>query len=451
MNYAYELERLEKGDRSPELIKKIITKHKSKAEKMKDFYERYTIEKLPILTRTVEDPMAINSKINNDFFSEIIDIRTGYFAGNEVSYIVNTEAEKEWNEFKMRNRLADLDSETTKQAGIKGYSVRLLYIDPEDNKERIAMIPAWEAVLIGDKGIDEPKYGVRYYTVEEDNEQVSVRVELHEAGKMYEFRGDSVETIDSYDEHDNVFGLCPMWGYMNNDELQGEAEKVIREIDAYDRVISDVNSEIEAFRSAYLAFFGVTAPDKDDEESTSNPGTFYFDEGQDGKFITKVLQTEAIEAHLDRLHENIYLFTKTPNFRDKKFGNVPSGIALKQMMQPLENKTVAFERKFASGNLRMFEILATSFEKRRITLKPYEIQQKFTRNFPKDWLYEAQVQTELKGNVPEETRLALFPGIQDVAQALKDLEREQLDVMKQMEKEQEKIDSKLEKENPGDE
>lgn len=446
IDYTYELEQLDKGNRSSKLILSIINKNKARAEQIKKFYERYraSVNGVPILTRNVEDPMAINNRINNDFFSEIIDIRTGYFAGNEISYIVNPEAETEWKEFRERNRLADIDSETTKHAGIAGFSTRLLYIDKETAKERIAILPAWQTILLGENGIDEARYGIRFYEMQIEESKVIARVELYEAGKWTEYQGDSLETIKQIEEHDHVFDLCPMWGYMNNDELQGEAEKVIEEIDAYDRVISDINSEVEAFRSAYLAFFGVAAPNpEEEEESTANPGTFYFEEGQDGKFITKTMQTDAIEAHLDRLHENIYLFTKTPNFRDKKYGSVPSGIALKHMMQPLENKTISFERKFTSANIRMFEILETAWSKKRVTLKPYEVIQKYTRNFPKDMLYEAQVQTELKGNVPELVRLSLFPGIQDPVEALAELEAEQQSIMDKMNAEQEKIDTKL--------
>lgn len=445
MDFVYELEQLEKGDRTPKLIQRIIEKHKNRSAEIKSMYERYMASKngVPIFKRPVSNPMNINNTLNNDFFSEIIDIRTGYFAGNEVAYIVNKEAETAWREFVQMNRLADLDSETTKHAGIGGYATRLLYIDKESKKDRIAMIPAWETVLLGDKGIDEPKYGLHYYIVQTGDNEYEQRAELFEAKKSTLYIGGNVETLKFEKEVTHVYDICPMWGYMNNDELQGEAEKVIPLIDGYDNVISDVNSEIEAFRSAYLAFFGVVAPNEDEEDSFSENGTIYFDEGQDGKFITKVLQTDAIEAHLDRLHDNIYLFTKTPNFKSKEVATAPSGIALKHMMQPLENKTVSFERKFVSSNIRMFEILASSFGKRNVTLKPYEVEQKFTRNAPKDMLYEAQVQTELKGNVPEIIRLSLFPGIQDAAQALADLEAEQVDPIKQFDEEQKKVDEKL--------
>lgn len=445
MDFVYELEQLEKGDRSAGLILKIIEKHKNRSQEIKTMYERYKASKdgVPIFTRPVSNPMNISNALNNDFFSEIIDIRTGYFAGNEINYIVNKEAETAWREFAQRNRLADIDSETTKHAGIGGYATRLLYIDSESKKDRIAMLPAWETVLLGDKGIDEPKFGLHYYTVQTGPNEYEKRAELYEANKSTTYSGETFETLKQTETKEHVYTICPMWAYMNNDELQGEAEKVIPLIDGYDNVMSDVNSEIEAFRSAYLAFFGVTAPEPDDEDSFKENGTFYFEDGQDGKFLTKVLQTEAIEAHLDRLQDNIYLFTKTPNFKSKEVATAPSGIALKHMMQPLENKTVSFERKFVSSNIRMFEILASSFEKRRVTLKPYEVEQKFTRNTPKDMLYEAQVQTELKGNVPEVVRLSIFPGIQDAAQTLKELEAEQVDPLKQFEEEQKKVDEKL--------
>lgn len=453
VNYSYEIEQLEKGNRDPKLIERIISKRKPRSEEIIKFYERYTNEDTPIKHRDVKDPMEINHQINVDYFSEIIDIKTGYFAGNEVSYKVNQEAEEEWKDFKNRNRLADIDSETTKNASIGGLCVRLLLVHDKDHyhagKEYMVMVPANEVILLGRNGADEADYGIRFYEIEVEEDKKESRVELWEAGKVTDYAGDSMGSLEFIEESKHVFDFCPMWGYVNNEEEQGDAEKVLDLIDEFNMALSDAAGEHEAFRSAILAFFGVAPPDPDrgeEELDTTKNLTLYLaangEVNQDAKFITKTIQDAALEHFFERVESLIYRMSKTPNFSDSNFAGTITGVALKHKIQPLENKCSSFERKFASANIRMFELLGSAWAKRKkITLNPYEVEQVFTRNLPKDLLYEAQVQTELKGNVSDETRLAQFPGI-DVDEEIKRLAAQE-DAFREIEREDVELEAKL--------
>ncbi|MCM3598699.1 phage portal protein [Metabacillus idriensis] len=436
-DFTYELEQLNEGDRTPQLIQRIIEKHKPRADEMKLLYERYRVkeEGLPILNRTLDDPMEVNNQVNNDFFSEIIDTKVGFFAGTPVTYKAEGSAGKTIQEFQNRNRLADVDAETTKYAAICGYASRLQYID-KMGLTRIVNVKPWQAVLIGENGIDETDYAIRYYTVKTEKEE-EYRVEFYEGGeengqaKLTEFRGSDLSKLAEFSSMDLVYNFCPMWGYENNEEMLGDAEKVLRLIDAYDRTISDVNSEIEAFRMAYMAFFGVEAPDDEEEEKFMKNGTFYFrgagstGEKQNAMFITKDLNDSAIENHLKRIHENIYRFSKTPDMGEDAFGGTVSGIAAKYRMLGLENKTATFERKFKSASIRMFEILGSALSKKGSAIDPYAVEMTFTRNFPQDLMNEADIQTKLKGNVSDETRLGALSIVTDVQEELAKMEAEE--------------------------
>ncbi|MGE7880138.1 phage portal protein [Peribacillus muralis] len=429
MDFSFELEQLEQGVRTPELIQKIISKHKERAEKMKLLYERYKTTSVPIFDRTLDDPMEVNNQVNNDFFSEIIDTKVGYFAGSPVSYLTENDDSGDGiiKEFGDRNRLADLDAEATKFAAICGYGARFIYIDT-DGKERAANVNPWEAILLGEKGMDEPDYGLRYYKSFNEQGKEQLRVELCESGLITEYRG-SISELKEFKKTNQPFSVCQMYGIMNNEELQGDGEKVLALIDAYDRAISDVNSEIEAFRLAYMAFYGVEAPSPEDEQSFAKTGTFYFrNDGQGGgqkaEFISKSLQDTAIENHLNRLHNNIYRFSQTPDMADEAFAGNSSGVAMKFKILALENKTAGFERKFKSSAIRMFEILQSSWAKRSIQIDPYTIEMKFTRTFPLDLLYEAQASAQLKGLVSEETRLSQLSFVANPAEEVMSMESE---------------------------
>lgn len=427
MDYQYELQAIRESGITTDLIKRLIEKHESRAIEMKRLYERYMQKNVPIQSRDLDDPMKVNNKIANDFMGEIVDTKVGFFAGVPVTYnyeddtpIVNDAMQA----FLNRNRIADLDAEVTKWATITGYGARLLYLDL-DGEPRAVNVPPWEVIFLGDLGIDEPEYALRYYTFE-TADKPKVRAEFYDGFAYATFEGEdakSLKPLDGVQEHG--FEKCPLFGYMNNEELLGDAVKVLDVIDAYDRTISDVNSEIEAFRSAYLALYGVLPPaEGEEEESFATAGTLYLGEGQDAKFVTKVIQDTAVENHLNRLHENIYRLSGTPDLTSEGFASQSSGIAIRLKMTALENKTATFERKFKSATLRMWEVLADYYRLKRIEIDPYKIGMKFTRNLPVDHLYEAQVQAALQGRVPNEYRFALLSGDHNPAQMVVDFEEE---------------------------
>ena len=75
---------------SAEILNKIITKHRYNARYNESLYQRYMTmeEALPIMKRQprFEEDNPINNKVNHDHFGNIIDFKTGYFAGAPASY-----------------------------------------------------------------------------------------------------------------------------------------------------------------------------------------------------------------------------------------------------------------------------------------------------------------------------------------------------------------------------
>lgn len=440
LDFQYELEQLKEGNREPEIIVSLIKKHEPRAAEMKAQYERYKTKEVPIYDRELSDPMRISNSINNDFVSEIVDTKVGYFAGTPVAYVTENHADV-IEEFSEKNRLADLDAEVTKFAGICGYGARLQYIETkyDQARARVKNVFPWESILLGDDGIDETDFAVRYYEVQIEDNKTEKRAELYEPLKMTEYRSGDDGEYKFHKEHPHTYERCPMWGYENNEEHISDVEKVIKLIDAYDKALSDVNGELEAFRSAYLAFFGVSQP-RDPETGEDIPlsenGMFFFDgrgdAKQDAKFIVKDIQDGAIEHHLERLHNNIYRFSKTPDLSDEAFGGNVTGVAAKYKLLGLENKTATFERKFRSSSIRMFEILATSLKYKGMNIDPYKIEMKFTRNFPQDLLDAAKIQTEFKGNVSERYRISLLPGVVNVEDEINELHDDEDAYMEKM-------------------
>jgi len=458
-DFTAEIEAIERGGITDELLNKIIDKHSQNAARSKELMARYEAlaDGVPIFQREPrfatsqeEKREIINHRINNDFFSEIIDFKVGYFAGNPVAYSYsNTEealddtadtgdtldeakaardaASKKITDFVVRSNMFDVNMETTKFASMCGYAGRLFYIDP-DGEERCMVTPPDESIILSKtKDITHPTYGVRYYSVTDMNQVESLKAEFYDANMIYYAEGARGALHITHVEP-NLFGMCPLQGIPNNREMLGDAEKVLALIDAYDRALSDINNEVDSFANAYMVFENVELNEEEMRKmQASGAFSFYTGGANGGKvyFLTKEINDAFLEHHLDRLEDNIRLFSKTPDMSDEAFGTA-SGVALKFKLTGLETKCGMFEAKVISADTYMFELLSKAWEKKQVKVDPLLCVSSFKRNFPLDLLSEAQaVQALIAAGLPQ--RVAYEVGlscVDDVESVMQEIEME---------------------------
>ncbi|WP_426353680.1 phage portal protein [Exiguobacterium sp. R-39] len=418
-DYTEEIVALKKNENRQEIISKLIEKHKPQRLRMLMNYERYKtdVSGVPIFQRKFEREVTIDNRINNDYFSEIVDMKTGYFAGKQAAYSYDKKqseyetANQIISDFLERNRIADVNMETTKYCAIGGYSARLLYLDLEA-RDRMMYLPGHQVILLNEDGnIIETEFAVRYY-----GEEGKYVIHFYDGLKRYRYQQDG-EKLNLVEEKIHGFKKCPVIGYPNNEELIGDPDKVLTLIDAFDRTTSDMNSEIEAFRLAYLLILGANV-DQTAIKEMKKTGALNLrslsGSNADARFLEKNLNDNAVENHLNRLHDAIYRFSGTPDLADEAFGGNQSGESLKFKLFGMETKCARFEQKFKAADARMFEVLATKWKIENIEVNPFKVFSEFKRNFPKNLLNEADVLMKLKGSVSEQTRLAQATFIDDV-------------------------------------
>lgn len=455
-DYTAEIEAIENGGITDALLRRIINKHRDNAERSRNLIDRYEAleDGVPIFGRKPRfngEGEPINHRINNDFFSEIVDFKTGYFAGNPIGYSYSDteesledtgeagDTEKEMQEardaaskavtdFVTRSNMFDVDMECTKFASICGYAGRLFYID-EDGNERVMVVPPNECIILSKvRDITQPTYGVRYYETKDLSDNTIVKAEFYDGENIYYAQGGSISklTIDIEHIEPDLFGMCPLQGVPNNREMQGDAEKVLALIDAYDRAISDANNESDAFANAYLVFENININEKAFKEMQAS-GAFSFTTGPNGGkvyFLTKEINDGFIEHHLDRIEENIYRFAKTPNLSDEAFGTA-SGISLKFKLTGLETKCGMFEAKMISAGTYMFTLLSKAWEKKQIKIDPLQCVMSFSRNFPADLQSEAAtVQALIAAGLPKSVAFGQLSFVDDVEYIMQEIEQE---------------------------
>ena len=439
------------------ILAKIIEKHLPNSIYNRGLFDRYTCvtEGVPIFGRhprfeEEDDKAVINNRINNDFFSEIVDFKTGYFAGVPIAYSYSDtkeakeetadagdtyseaeeardEASKVLSDFVTLNNMYDVDMETTKYASICGYSGRLLYLD--DGIERVIPIAPYECAILSETDITEPKYAVRYYIVADINGSEYYNVTFYDSDSIRYYTGTSYSGLSELADKRkvNVYGACPLQGIPNNKELIGDAEKVISLIDTYDTNISDAANDLESFSNAYMVIENMPL---DDNEITKmqHSGVLNVNTGvYNGKvyFLTKDMTDTYLSNQLNRVEKNIYRFSKTPNLNDEAFGTA-SGVALKFKLTGLEAKCGMFQAKVISAGTYMFKALANAWGKKKIKVDPLQVVMEFTRNFPLDLLSEAQAVGQLlsTGVVSKRTAMSQLSFIDDPDYEMELLEEE---------------------------
>lgn len=421
-DYTAEIEELDTNGITEELLQRIIHKHRFNSRYNKRLDDRYKVVKegLPIFNRRprFEEDSPINNQINHDFFGEIIDFKTGYFAGKPISYCYGNseeadetvggdaardEAAKTLSDFVTRNNMYDKDLEMTKQSALSGYCGRLLYHDIDGN-ERVMIVPSYETIILSKTTIMEPEYAVRYWLTTDLHDNKIWKVEFYDSNYIRYYQG-SLSALEFVKQDINLFEYCPLQGIPNNDECLGDAEKVLEAIDDYDRNVSDNSNDLESFSNAYMVFENIAADDEEIRKAQKS-GAIKFRTGPTGGkvyFLTKEINDTFNENHLNRLEKNIYKYSKTPNLDDQHFSQNSSGIALKFKLTGLETKCGMYQAKVDCAGTYMFKLLANVWSKKRIAFDPLQCYMEYKRNFPLDIVGEAQAaQTLINTGMPKE-------------------------------------------------
>ena len=444
--FSAELEEIRKNGITTPLLYKIIQKHLPNAIYNKQLYDRYRaiLTGVPIFGRQprYEEENPINNRINNDFFSEIVDFKVGYFAGEPIAYSYSKtdeakeatggeeglqKASKALTDFTTRNNMFGVDMETTKFASIYGYAGRLFFIDTE-GFERVMPIHGYETIILSDTDISEPEYAIRYYKTKDIDGAEKWTVEFYDSKHIEIYKGDLL-SLQLVDKRLHLFDYCPLQGISNNRECIGDAERVLTLIDDYDKVLSDNSNEVEAFVHALMQV-GVNV-DSEVIKKAQKSGVLIIPQmgsnpvNEPVKWVTKNINDTFTEHHLERLEDNIYRFSKTPNMGDDTFGNA-SGVSLKFKLHGLETKCAAFEANVMNSAQYMWKVLSSSWRKKGITVDPLQIVMEFNRNFPLDRLSEAQTaQAYIGAGLPKQWVYGQISGIDDIDYIMQLLEDEQ--------------------------
>lgn len=394
------------------------------------------------------------NRIANDFCGQIIDTTTGYFLGNpitinytekpedkvgrktaeadvgvdlgEIKDIDNTTVQDELDGIFQDNYKDDLFMEWGKEAMIKSRSHLLVYQDEKSVTRIIKLNPEDVIIVYDNSSTKKALYKIRLYIIDtEDTDRSTIYAEVYSATKMELFKrtDDTLtpETISGFQfvrEDPHIFENIPIVTLYNNEEEMSDLEKIESLVNDYDRVMSDISDEFEAFRNAYLVIKDMVMSG-DSLQKLKEEGIVEVTDSGDMRFVTKEIQTDAINSHLERLEKNIHKFAQVPDLSDENFAGNLSGVAIRFKLFGLETKCITKERKMDKAIRQLIELLAVPIRVvtgKELSLRNLKIE--FKRNVPANVTEIVDTVVKLDGKVDNETLLALLPFVDNPKEVL---------------------------------
>ncbi|MGL4999240.1 MAG: phage portal protein [Cetobacterium sp.] len=397
-----------------EKIQKVIEKNKSKNNAMISWFKRFTTESVPIFDRVLPTAQKINNKINVDYVSQIVNTKVNHFLGTPVALILddeNKEITQILKRFKRYTAFNRVLSEIGKQAALFGYGCILIYVDKRGEFDFIETEPynCYFGDEIAVREIESLEEGIRIF-------------EVYDEEKIYIYKGKDEKNLSFVDESYHFFQGIPLFKIGNNKEEINEFYRVRNIIDNLDKLYSDLSSEVEQFRLAYLKFIG-TEPDTETVLKMIQTGAIVVPEGCDVGFITKVMQITEVLALIEKLEQKIFTVSRSYDSTDTKGAGQLTNLGIYFKLAPINSNCKETIHYFTEGLYTLFDFFGQYLSKKGTELNYLDMEFQFVLDTPRNTLEEAEIQQKLNGQVSTETRLKLCTFVENPTE-----EKQKLDV-----------------------
>jgi SPP1 family phage portal protein len=389
----------------------------------------------------VVDETKVNNRIPHGWHKLLVDQKTSYLVGNPINFSAEDTLLKFINEY-LGEKFDDIANELVKNASNKGVEWLHPYID-ENGEFDFIITPAEQIIPIYEGSKQKVlQYVIRYYPIQ-INGKDTIKVEFWDESQVWFYVRENGEYVPDPFEEVNpqshfYFGLPGQeqgygWGkvpfipFKNNEEMKGDIHYYKELIDAYDLTVSDNQNSLEEIQELIYVLKGYEGTSLSEFMTNLR---FYkaitVDENGGVETKTAEVPIDSADKHLDRLRESIFMFGQGVDVGSDKFGNSPSGIALKFLYSLLDLKSNILERKFRQGIQELMWFLCEYLSisgKGEFNYK--DIDFTFRRSMMVNDLEQAQIASQSKGIISDETILANHPWVNDLEEEKRRIEEEQ--------------------------
>lgn len=409
-------------------------------------YKAYTSEENEIDSRPKPNTkiIKVNNKLHAGLYNTIVDQAADHFTGIPVkwdyditeqrkSLIQKTKdlflgnvsakikAPKEFDrlaELVKEMRFAMLDSDTARYQGACGVAFRLLEpVETEGEWQLWACnVEPWRAEKYENADIFiREKYDTHQKKFFEEMKVVTKKKILTYNRYVETNLMNSAETFKLTSETDNPLETFYLSEFKNNTNRYCDFEVAEELSDAFDRSLSDQQNEVEQFKLAYMAISGSRLDEKEARRMMEQLGIINLPDPQAKVgYVTKDINKDFNEYHLNQLKKLYYTVTKSIDFNDEVFKSNSSGEARKWQIIALEAKTNTKEQYFKEGLKEVAETMAAFIKfNDKLEVDVSKIVFTFSRSLPTDIGYLAEALPKLAPYVSKRTIINQIPFVKD--------------------------------------
>lgn len=382
--------------------------------KLKDYYDG----KQAIMQKYNEDSSKPCNKIVVNYCSGIVDNFNGYLTGIPVTYKSTDDISDLRGVLRDNNYITE-DSQFLKNALIFGKAYEIMYLN-EDGNIRFNVLDTRQGFPVYSDDLDKKLiYFVRFYPKDTIDTLKGYYVEVYDKDTVKKYTmSDGYSNIQFVDEEQHYFRAVPLSVFSLNEDETSAYEKIMSMQDAYNKLLSSAEDDFEAFCDAYMVISGMTIDEEELIKMKTNR-VLLVEEAGNVSYLTKDVNTTALDSMLDELNGKIHRVSNSPDFGDENFANA-SGISLKYKLIGFENTASAIATRFIKAlNDRIRMIFQILYIKNSAAWRDVDII--VSRNLPIDIAEIVDTVTSLRGIVSDKTLIAQIPFITDVDEELNNL------------------------------
>ena len=208
-------------------------------------------------------------------------------------------------------------------------------------KELVSAI-RYYPVTVDETGTKHERYVVEWYQVYGIDKYIENnlgKIEFVETVPYFVGKKNGRETPKSW-------GKVPLVELRNNSVMMTDLEPIKTLVDSYDRSMSVLTNDLEDIQSAFFHISGTSDKASDVRSNLKKFKVAVSDEAE-GKMtaFTVDIPSEARKMQLEKLEEQIFANGMSISTTQDEFGNSPSGVALKWLYVPLDQKAGLLELK----------------------------------------------------------------------------------------------------------
>ncbi|HCW2819717.1 TPA: phage portal protein [Enterococcus faecalis] len=409
-------------------------------------YKAYTSEENEIDSRPKPNTkiIKVNNKLHAGLYNTIVDQAADHFTGIPVKwdydvteqrksliqktkdlFLGNVSAKiktpKEFDrlaELVKEMRFAMLDSDTARYQGACGVAFRLL--EPVETAGEWQLwacnVEPWRAEKYENADIFiREKYDTHQKKFFEEMKVVTKKKILTYNRYVETNVMNAAETFKLTSETDNPLETFYLSEFKNNTNRYCDFEVAEELSDAFDRSLSDQQNEVEQFKLAYMMISGSRLGEEEAQRMMEQLGIINLPDPQAKVgYVTKDINKDFNEYHLNQLKKLYYTVTKSIDFNDEVFKSNSSGEARKWQIIALEAKTNTKEQYFKEGLKEVAETMAAFIKfNDKLEVDVSKIVFTFSRSLPTDIGYLADALPKLAPYVSKRTIINQIPFVKD--------------------------------------